>query len=165
MPTGYQNFSTISRDWPLYSMHEQSSGISDCWSAHAFHFNLIFSFRLPIIPLDLIFTNHLKNLHRMELVPKPFLQTVQGNWNSIATSIFTTNHQFCLLNIYSQPDCDTPSQTSSLPFGSSSVWQTNAKSSAYSSSSGHPDLISVDTDPNTIIDNKELNTGSWCNPT
>ena len=49
------------------------------WFAHVWHFNLICSFSLPLIPLHLLCTQRLQNWQRMELLPRAYLQTVQGN--------------------------------------------------------------------------------------
>ena len=62
-------------------------------------------------------------------------------------------------------DSNAPFQASSLLFRLSSVSLTNAKSSSWSSSSGHSDLIFLEGASSTVINNKGLNTEAWCNPT
>ena len=91
-----QNFSTISRNWSFNSMLGKSSGMSVCWFTHVWH--------LPLTPHYLLCMQQLQNWHRMELMPKHFLQTAKGNLPSIVTNIFTTNHHYiiiCLPSIYS----------------------------------------------------------------
>ena len=61
-------------------------------------------------------------------------------------------------------DSNASFQGSSLPSRSSSVSVINAKSSAYSSSSGFPDLNYLGSTSSTMTKNNRLNTEPWCNP-
>ena len=97
----------------------QSSAVFILWFVHVQLLNLISSFRLPLIPLHLVCTQHLQKWHRMEWMPATFLQTTQGNLPSIVTfpafsKLITI---FVFLPFTLDPfDCSVLFQSSSLPF-------------------------------------------------
>ena len=113
--------------------------------------------------ISLIHSKHAKPT-KDRILPTPSLQSAQGNsLFGYLPSTFTTNINVVLLTFTVNPfDCHAHFQISSLLFRPSNE---SLMSSHQQISSGHFDLISRDSAPSTMINNKELKTVTRCNPT
>ena len=117
-----------------------------------------------MIALYLLYTQNMQNRQRIEFCQHPLCnQHKETAFLGYLPSTFTTNINVVLLTFTVNPfDCHAHFQISSLLFRPSNE---SLMSSHQQISSGHFDLISRDSAPSTMINNKELKTVTWCNPT
>ena len=125
------------------------------------HTNWRSTLSLPEIPLHFLWTQCLQLWQNMELLPTPFLQTPHGHFPTpkpllaslllIITLVFAA---FTLNLLSSRPVF----HFSNFPTNSSIASAIRTRSSAYSSSHGHPVLNSIDKASKTMINNKGLST-------
>merc|ERR1712002_691096 len=162
----WQKVSTVSS---VTSSSTRGAGLT-CWTwspVQTLHLKFGSSTRRVLIPLHLLCTHSSHELHLMEFLRTPLWHTAQGY-----LPCFLTGAELLLLTITLvlpmftlSPLLSMPSFHSlSLTISSSMVLAMITRSSAYSSSHGHPVLNSMERASSTMMNSRGLNTEPWCTP-
>merc|ERR1711954_452507 len=124
--------------------------------------------RDPLMPLHFLCTHSPHELQSMEFFPTPQRQTAHGYSPCCLTGakrlLLTSTLVLPIFTLSPFPSIP-PFQFLSLTVSSSRLSAMRARSSAYSSSHGHPVLNSMDRVSSSMMNNKGLKTEPWCTPT
>lgn len=127
--------------------------LSHCWLAwnHSLNLNNSYYFSLPLTWLHLLYTHNFQKW--IEVMPTSFLENAKGIFCPFLPffSFLNSNHQ-CLLTFFSQAlDSSAPLKVLCFHFK-----PFNAKSSAWTNTSRHPDLILLVNATGIRINNRRI---------